>query len=525
MGSKVSKPLPVESSTTTKSLPVVNNDSVKEGKVETPQNMPKDHIHMNLSNGTQAAAAGGGGGCPMKKNGGGYFGWKWFGGGGSKEEHKIPKEKIESKSTSSSANGGGEGGGCPVKHKNNDKQSVQYNVYSQPIDPKNNMPSVANQLPSPSQEGQLSTTRVKSTIPKGGSGGETWTYPSPQMFYNSLARKNKLGDTEESDVESVVALHNNMNEKTWYKVMQWEKVLDEDGQRAGGSKLLKFLGRPSDLSPKARIKNLLFGYPLPFDRHDWTVVRPNGEEVRYVIDYYYDETRASETEGSGMPDLHDRDAVKSILVDVRPAADNIQNAFGRVFTMPMSRHILKNTEFETLPLFPTKDLKEQVHESEKVWANIQKSVEQTKAKSDPKSMVLKEADIPEEQREGQSNNVESADGITDSEAKEIALSFASMLTECGETQKLVDSCKDEKECAQASLALTMCLAKIVCPVQQNAVAKAINADDVDPNDEKAVAAYNATFDAALENMAICVNLKSQKAKLAKKSYPQFFQNA
>ena len=68
------------------------------------------------------------------------------------------------------------------------------------------------------------------------------------MFYNSLARKNKLGDTEESDIESVVAIHNNMNEKTWAKVMEWEEALCPEGKKDGGSKLLKFLGRPSDLS-------------------------------------------------------------------------------------------------------------------------------------------------------------------------------------------------------------------------------------------------------------------------------------
>jgi hypothetical protein len=50
-------------------------------------------------------------------------------------------------------------GGCPVKHQ-------EYNVYSQPIDSKNNMPQVANQLMAPGQTKPLSTHRVPSTIPK-----------------------------------------------------------------------------------------------------------------------------------------------------------------------------------------------------------------------------------------------------------------------------------------------------------------------------------------------------------------------
>jgi cytochrome c heme-lyase len=35
---------------------------------------------------------------------------------------------------------------------------------------------------------------------------------------------------------------------------------------------VRFVGRPQDYSPKARLLNLL-GYKLPFDRHDWVVDR------------------------------------------------------------------------------------------------------------------------------------------------------------------------------------------------------------------------------------------------------------
>ena len=45
------------------------------------------------------------------------------------------------------------------------------------------MPVEPNQRPYPGQRKPISTARVQSTIPKGGT-NTTWLYPSPQMFYN-----------------------------------------------------------------------------------------------------------------------------------------------------------------------------------------------------------------------------------------------------------------------------------------------------------------------------------------------------
>ena len=196
---------------------------------------------------------GGGGGCPMKKgNGGGGFGAMF----GRKNPHLPGKDGSPGLPTSAPQEESS-GGGCPVKGGGNKTQA--YNVYSQPIDPTNQMPAVANQLPAPGQTENLSTERVQSTIPKGGTEG-TWTYPSPQMFYNSLARKNKLGDTTEEDIAPVVALHNNMNEKTWAKVLEWEAVLNPpSGEGDEGPKLLKFLGQGNvqklDAWPPASIRS------------------------------------------------------------------------------------------------------------------------------------------------------------------------------------------------------------------------------------------------------------------------------
>jgi cytochrome c heme-lyase len=78
--------------------------------------------------------------------------------------------------------------------------------------------------------------------------------------------------------------------------------------------LLRFRGRPDDLSPLARLRSWLGG-PLPFDRHDWWVDRC-GEEVRYVIDFYFDEEKAG--------------GADAFQVVVRPALDSPTAALDRV---------------------------------------------------------------------------------------------------------------------------------------------------------------------------------------------------
>uniref|UniRef100_A0A7S4DXX3 Holocytochrome c-type synthase n=1 Tax=Lotharella globosa TaxID=91324 RepID=A0A7S4DXX3_9EUKA len=181
--------------------------------------------------------------------------------------------------------------------------------------PSNQMPSLS-QMPSRGQRMPLPTHRVESTIPKGDfkpshqlEGKANWTYPSPQQFYNAMKRKGY--QPKEEDMQSVVAIHNTVNEKTWKKVMEWEKMhLD----KCPNPRLEKFSGRANDQSLKARI-NTWMGYRPPFDRHDWVVDRC-GKKVRYVIDFY---TGPSMT---GMP--------LSIHLDVRPAADSFGAIWDRV---------------------------------------------------------------------------------------------------------------------------------------------------------------------------------------------------
>ena len=71
------------------------------------------------------------------------------------------------------------------------------------VDPLNMMPP-PNQRPSPDQPFPLPTDRQKSTIPKATAPeGETWVYPSQQMFWNAMLRKGWRWK-EESDINPEV---------------------------------------------------------------------------------------------------------------------------------------------------------------------------------------------------------------------------------------------------------------------------------------------------------------------------------
>lgn len=130
-----------------------------------------------------------------------------------------------------------------------------------------------------------------------------------QQFYNALVRKG--WETPEESVETMVDIHNFLNEACWTEIKKWESKFHCDCHEIS---LVKFRGRPSEPTPKARMVGLLGG-GKPFDRHDWTVDRC-GQEVRYVIDYY-----GGADEGPDAPSFH---------VDVRPALDSVGSVVDRV---------------------------------------------------------------------------------------------------------------------------------------------------------------------------------------------------
>jgi len=202
---------------------------------------------------------------------------------------------------------------CPVAH---DK-----------LNPHNNIPADLTSTPAPNQAIALPTDRVVSSIPRTVPPEETaaqaasrWEYPSPQQFYNALVKKG--WETPEEHVETMVEIHNFLNEEAWGEVLKWEKRWNEELKE--DPELARLEGKPGQLSPKARLHLLAakffpskFSSEPPFDRHDWVVRRPaTGEEVRYVIDYY------------SLPD--EPDGSPAFSLDVRPALDSLGSIKTRI---------------------------------------------------------------------------------------------------------------------------------------------------------------------------------------------------
>jgi cytochrome c heme-lyase len=106
-------------------------------------------------------------------------------------------------------------------------------------------------------------------------------------MYNAMLRKG-YDDTPEDAVESMVAVHNFLNEGAWAEIVEWEQTFA--GGLIGGwrkckanekvptfdsnvveaeelpkPRLLRFQGRPKDMTPKATILQLLGQvYPSKF---------------------------------------------------------------------------------------------------------------------------------------------------------------------------------------------------------------------------------------------------------------------
>ena len=149
------------------------------------------------------------------------------------------------------------------------------------------MPSNISQSRAENQTVELPLERTTSSIPRGDI-DSNWEYPSPQQMYNAMLRKGYT-DTPQDAVESMVAVHNFLNEGAWAEIVEWERRFakglsrgwqnckrGEEGSTAGAGtvaddeevippRLLRFMGRPEDMTPKASILQVMGRiYPAKF---------------------------------------------------------------------------------------------------------------------------------------------------------------------------------------------------------------------------------------------------------------------
>jgi cytochrome c heme-lyase len=243
-----------------------------------------------------------------------------------------PPAQAEAPASESSSSGK-----CPVDHKGGASSSLWKVLGVAPKEPllspkdqelqQKNLPASLeeaakhSQTPLPGQRLPLSTHRAESTIPRGeadetphhqliaNTSTSRWVYPSEQQVFNAMKRKGWEGVEEES-IPSFIQIHNSVNERSWKLLRDWES---DDVQ------LVRFQGRPKDLTPKAWIWSRLLFQQEPFDRHDWFIDNGIEHEKRYVLDFYMNEDTKS-----GLP---------RVDVDVRPAMDffpGITKEFQRV---------------------------------------------------------------------------------------------------------------------------------------------------------------------------------------------------
>ena len=204
-------------------------------------------------------------------------------------------------------------GGCPVDHGS--------------INPRNNMPSALSQKRiSEQQKVALPTSRETSTIPRsrmaedGDESSGLWEYPSAQQLYNAMVRKGYEQSGEH--VESMLSVHNFLNEEAWKEILVWEGYYPASTPPSTAAavepSLMKFTGVPDRLSPKAWLYVTFQGGHRPFDRHDWYVDRDGSGTrlARYVIDYY---EAPNDDEGEPVFSL-----------DIRPAIDTPGAAYQRI---------------------------------------------------------------------------------------------------------------------------------------------------------------------------------------------------
>lgn len=152
------------------------------------------------------------------------------------------------------------GPSCPVENRSDASKTTSLGVAGLKYNDRTN-DLVFDSIPEEGQKQRLAVNRVVSTIPKDDSpesvapahqpkDTDKWVYPSEQQYYNAMRRKGYNPDA--ADIPAVLFIHNAVNERVWSQLREWESFhgnLDP--------KLKRFMGKPDQLSPKARFLNFI----------------------------------------------------------------------------------------------------------------------------------------------------------------------------------------------------------------------------------------------------------------------------
>ena len=79
-----------------------------------------------------------------------------------------------------------------------------------------------NKAASPSPSPSTSSAGANAADPDSDS-DKVWIYPSEQMFFNAMKRKN--WNPREEDMKFVVPIHNMVNEMAWKHILKWENQM------------------------------------------------------------------------------------------------------------------------------------------------------------------------------------------------------------------------------------------------------------------------------------------------------------
>lgn len=126
----------------------------------------------------------------------------------SSYQHLLPKDETDATTTTTTTTATA-------------AATVHDGCASDTMDMSNYMPHISQQA-LPDQKGHLGKHREISTIPRASHEEKVWVYPSEQMFFNAMRRKN--WNPDESDMPVVVPIHNAVNEQAWQKILEWEQL-------------------------------------------------------------------------------------------------------------------------------------------------------------------------------------------------------------------------------------------------------------------------------------------------------------